>query len=261
MDSEAPSKAFLNREANGGRGDYGFDAPRVLVTIALPGVAALAAVAVGVALGWARALVVALAAVTLVELTVVSTYLYATRIGKHRVWADVLDSVAWRGDERGLDLGCGRGAVLIALARRLPRGHVTGLDIWDRVDQSGNEKAATERNAIVGGVADRVTVETGDIRELPFPAESFDVVTSSLVLHNLRSPVDRGQVLENAMRVLKPGGRLLVADIRNMDEYKRVLEGCGAENLAVHGFGFRACFGVPRLRLIAGSKQRGESTT
>jgi ubiquinone/menaquinone biosynthesis C-methylase UbiE len=212
-------------------------------------------VAVGVALGWATALVLGLAAVALVDLTIVGIYLYATRIGKHRAWAEVLDSIAWQGDERGLDLGCGRGAVLIALARRLPRGQVTGLDIWDCVDQSGNAKAATQRNAVTEGVADRVTVETGDIRELPFPGESFDVVTSSLVLHNLRSAADRGQVLENALRVLKPGGRLFVTDIRNIDEYKRVLEGCGAENLTVRGFGFRACFGVPRLRLISGSKQ------
>ena len=205
------------------------------------------------------AIVVPLVTLVLVDLVVVGSYLYATRIGKHRVWADVLDSVAWRGDEKGLDLGCGRGAVLIALARRLPRGHVTGLDIWERIDQSGNAKDVTDHNAFVEGVADRVKVETGDIRDLPFPAESFDVVTSSLVLHNLRSAVDRGQVLESAMRVLKPGGRLLITDIRNIDEYKLVLERCGAENLATHNFGFRACFGVPRLRLVSGSKQRAQA--
>ena len=162
----------------------------------LPGIAAVAALVTGVALDWAMAIVVPLVTLVLVDLVVVGSYLYATRIGKHRVWADVLDSVAWRGDEKGLDLGCGRGAVLIALARRLPRGHVTGLDIWERIDQSGNAKDVTDHNAFVEGVADRVKVETGDIRDLPFPAESFDVVTSSLVLHNLRSAVDRGQVLE-----------------------------------------------------------------
>ena len=81
-----------------------------------------------------------------------------------------------------------------------------------------------------------------------------DVVTTSLVLHNLRSPTDRQQVLQNAFRVLKPGGRLLVADIRNIDEYKLVLQECGAENLTVRDFGLRACFGLPRLRLISGSK-------
>ena len=245
---------LVGRKATTDPVDYGVDAPRALITIALPGVVALAAGAVGVALGWALGLIAALGALLLVDLAVVGLFLYATRVGKHRVWAEVLDSVAWRGDERGLDLGCGRGAVLVAVARRLPRGHVTDLDIWDRVDQSGNAKEITQRNAASEGVADRVAVETGDIRDLRFPAESFDVVTTSLVLHNLRSPTDRGQVLQNAFRVLKPGGRLLVADIRNIDEYKLVLQECGAENLSVRDFGLRACFGLPRLRLISGSK-------
>jgi arsenite methyltransferase len=104
-------------------------------------------------------------------------------------------------------------------------------------------------NAVLEGVADLVTIETVDIRDLEFPAESFDVVTSSLVLHNLRAPADRRQVLENALRVLRPEGRLLLADIRNIDEYKRVLERCGAEEVAVRDFGLRAAFGDPRLRL------------
>jgi ubiquinone/menaquinone biosynthesis C-methylase UbiE len=241
-------------KAGAGRGDYGIDAPRALITIALPGVAALAVAAVGIALGWAPGPVAVLGAVVVVDLAIVGTFLYATRVGKHRVWAEVLNSLMWRGDELGLDLGCGRGAVLIALARRLPRGHVTGLDIWDRVDQSGNAEAVTQRNAVAEGVADRVTVDTGDIRDLDFPTGTFDVVTTSLVLHNLRTPDDRKLVLQSAMDVLKPGGHLLVADIRNIDEYKLVLEQCGAEILAVRNFGVRACFGIPRLRLIVASK-------
>lgn len=244
-----------------GRGDYGIDAPRALMAIALPGVAALAAGAVGVALGWAPGLTAALGAVLVVDLAIVGTFLYATRVGKHRVWAEVLDSLSWRGDELGLDMGCGRGAVLIALARRLPRGHVTGLDIWDRVDQSGNAEALTHRNAVAEGVADRVTVDTGDLRDLDCPTGTFDVATTSLVLHNLPTPEDRKRVLRNAMDVLKPGGRLLVGDIRNIDEYKLVLEHCGAENLAVRSFGVRAQFGIPRLRLIVASKPSSRVAT
>lgn len=259
-DTLTATRRRLGRPAHPGRGDYGIDPPRALTSIALPGVAALGAVAAGVALGWTPGLIIGLGAVMLTDLAVVCAYLYATRIGKLRVWAEVLDSFMWRGDESGLDLGCGRGAVLIALARRLPRGRVTGIDIWDRVDQSGNAEAVTQRNAAAEGVADRVDVETGDIRELTFPAASFDVVTSSLVLHNLPSPADRERVLQNAMRVLKPGGRLLVADIRNIDEYRRVLEKCRAENLSVWDFGLRACFGIPRLRLISGLKQCAESS-
>ncbi len=244
----------MTGKAKPSRSRYGFDAPRAVMTIALPGVAAAAAVAAGVALGWATGLVVVFAVLFLVDLIVAVTHLYASRIRKHRVWAELLDAVAWRGDERGLDLGCGRGAALIALARRLPWGHVTGFDIWGRIDRSGNAKDVPDRNAFVGRVADHVEVETGDLQYLPFPSESFDVVTSSLVLHSLRSPAHRGQVLENATRVLKPGGRLLIADIRNIDEYKRALERYGFVHLAIHNFGLLACFGIPRLRVLSGSK-------
>lgn len=240
-------RLFSGKSAS--RARYGLDAPNGLIALALPGFAALTAAAVSLTLGWATELLIPVVALFCIDMTVVGLYLYTSRRGKHRVWAEVLESVPWQGDERGLDLGCGRGAVLIALARRLPRGHVTGVDIWDRVDQSGNAKSATERNVTLEGVADHVTIETADVRDLPFPAEDFDVVTSSLVLHNLPTTADRHQALENALRVLRPGGRFFLLDIRNIDEYKQLLHRSGAENVAVRDFGLRAAFGAPWLRL------------
>ena len=65
-------------------------------------------------------------------------------------------------------MGCGRGAVLTAVARRLTTGRVTGIDIWSTLDQSGNAKDVTARNASLEGVADRMEIETGDMRALPF---------------------------------------------------------------------------------------------
>src|SRR5258706_15862751 len=74
------------------------------------------------------------------------SFLYTTRRGKFVEWARILDRLQLRGDERVLDMGCGRGAVLTAVARRLTTGRVTGIDIWSTHDQSGNPKDVTARN-------------------------------------------------------------------------------------------------------------------
>jgi SAM-dependent methyltransferase len=138
-------------------------------------------------------------------------YLHTTLRGKLRSWERELDRAGLRGDEQLLDLGCGRGAVLIAAARRLPAGHAVGADLWTG-DQSGNRPEATLANAAAAGVADRVEVHTADITALPFPDDSFDVVTSAMAIHNIASPAGRYRALDEAMRVLRPGGQLLIAD-------------------------------------------------
>ena len=154
-------------------------------------------------------------------------YVNATRRGKFQVWAEVLDDAGLRGDENALDLGCGRGAVTVALATRLPRGHVTGIDLWRNVDQSGNNTAATERNLAMNGVTDRVTLATADMTELPFADDTFNIVTASLSIHNVKPAEGRSAAIREAIRVLKPGGRLLVVDISRIEEYTKTLGEAG----------------------------------
>jgi ubiquinone/menaquinone biosynthesis C-methylase UbiE len=138
-------------------------------------------------------------------------FLHTTLRGKLRIWERELDRAGLVGSERLLDLGCGRGAVLIEAARRLPTGRAVGADLWSR-DQSGNGPEATLANAAAAGVADRVEVHTADMTALPFADGCFDVVTSAMAIHNIRSPEGRYRAVDEAMRVLRPGGQLLVAD-------------------------------------------------
>jgi arsenite methyltransferase len=251
--SSTPKKPATGTPAHA---DYGFDAPKVPLFLGLGGVAALIVAAISALQGWGMVPTGWFALVGVANLGCAALYVYTTRHGKHRAWAKILDSIEWRGDETVLDLGCGRGAVLIAAAQRLPRGRAIGVDVWKTGDQSGNSIAVTHRNAVLEGVADRVQVETADIRDLPFDEAEFDTVVSSLVLHNIPSPSDRRRALAQAVQVLRPGGRLLLADILHVNEYRRELERLGLRDVTVRELGPGTWFGNPfmRTRLVAGTK-------
>jgi ubiquinone/menaquinone biosynthesis C-methylase UbiE len=192
-----------------------------------------------------------------------ASYLYTTLRGKFDAWSDLLDELHLRGDERVLDMGTGRGAVLLQAAQRLPRGRAVGLDLWKGADQSGNSPEATTRNAELEGVVDRVELHTGDMRAMPFPDSSFDVVLSSLALHNITEPAGRQKAIDEAVRVLKPGGRLLIADIQHSQAYGDRLRQLGLSDVVHRELGPRFWYGGPWMatRLVsAGRPERPQAT-
>src|SRR5947209_8278271 len=144
------------------RGDYGFDEPVWLILLAAIGLAwTVVAAALALLAGtWLAVVAAALAACALLS---AASYLYTTRAGKFVVWARLLSDLGLRGDERLLDMGCGRGAVLLMAAKLVPRGRAVGVDLWRTAEQSGNASAVTEANASREGVADRVELHTGDM--------------------------------------------------------------------------------------------------
>ena len=149
---------------------------------------------------------------------------FSSRVAKRRTRERLLDLaqtvVPWTGDEQVLDVGCGRGLMMIGAARRLSTGISVGVDLWRAEDQDRNTPDATAENARRAGVAERVRVETGDARALPFADGTFDVVLSHWVVHNLPDAGDRACVLDEMLRVLRRGGVLVLADIANLDEYR-----------------------------------------
>jgi arsenite methyltransferase len=185
------------------RGDYGYDAPYFPVIFGFLSLAA----GIGAAICWQQGLIRPAGQMTLYFVFFVantSSFLYTTRRGKFLEWDRILDHLHLRGDEGVLDMGCGRGAVLTAVARRLATGRVTGVDIWSTKDQSGNARDVTLLNASLEGVGDRVQIDTGDMRALPYPDATFDLVVSSLAIHNIRSNVDRKRAIVEGFRVLNP---------------------------------------------------------
>ena len=239
----------------GRKADYGVDDPRVPIALTLSGAGSVAIALVS----WAFGLVPGIVFFGLAGLSGVggaAGYMYATLWGKHRAWARILEGAGLRGDERALDIGCGRGAVLVRAAKRLPRGRAVGADIWTR-DQSGNSASATRQNAQAEGVADRVDLTTADARHLPFVDGTFDLVLSSLAIHNIPSADGRREALAEALRVLKPGGRMLIADLFSVGTYPAELESLGATGVSIRELGPDAWFGNPfvRTRLVTAGKR------
>lgn len=198
-----------------GRATYGFDAPGVMFGLLAAGAAAsgaglaLLALATGLLAGLGGALV----AVGLVPLGLGLSMVVYGLVGKRRMRDRMIGLVDWRGDEQVLDIGTGRGLLLIAAAKRLGRrGRATGVDIWREEDLSGNSLDALAENVAVEGVEDRVSLRTEDARRLSFPDASFDVVLSLFCIHNIEREDERREACREIARVLKPGGRVLVGE-------------------------------------------------
>ena len=188
-------------------------------------------------------------------------YWYSTGPGKLSVWRELLDELDLRGDERLLDIGCGRGAVLITAARRLPHGRATGADIWRLRDQTGNSRAAAERNARIEGVSDQVEFVEADARDLPVLPNSYDVVVSNLAFANIHGEEERAKALREAVRVLRPGGRMRIVDDPRAGRYADVLRAAGCSDVEVRRLDWRTWFGLPghHLVLVAASKPAADT--
>ncbi|NUW32711.1 methyltransferase domain-containing protein [Nonomuraea sp. SMC257] len=225
------------------RGRYGFDAPLALLGLVIGALVVLVLSVTSFMQGVPVAGVAFLLGGIYTSASAAS-YLYTTRRGKFAVWAEELERL--KGDERLLDLGCGRGAVLLLAAERLPEGRATGLDLWRSRDQSGNDESVTRGNAEAEGV--RVDLVTGDMRELSFEDASFDVIVSSLAVHNIPDAEGRARAVREAHRVLRPGGLLLLADFQHTPAYEQTLRELGVVDVRRRDLGWRFWYGGPWFR-------------
>ncbi|MBU4175419.1 MAG: class I SAM-dependent methyltransferase [Actinobacteria bacterium] len=102
-----------------------------------------------------------------------------------------------------LDLGCGTGNIINAVLKRFPEASVTGID---------PSEGMRETTAVRFADNPRVRVSDGNALSIPLGSGEFDYVLSNLVLHHLL-PEERGACAGEIARVLKPGGRLVYADM------------------------------------------------
>lgn len=215
------------------RPDYGIDAPGVVRNLFLAGTAGLLLWASRVAGLWSGEIWIFQVGPAGLGVAVgglgMGTYMFwSSRVGKRKERDQLLDCVPWRGDETVLDVGCGRGLLLLGAAKRLAKGgKAFGIDLWQTQDLSGNRPEATLENARLEGVAERVEVKTADMRSIPFPDATFDVVVSKEAIHNVYDAAERATALREIARVLKPGGAVVISDIRHFREYCEQLKSRG----------------------------------
>ena len=124
---------------------------------------------------------------------------YARNSGAQQGWAlELIAKLGLAGGESVLDLGCGDGKVTAEIARRVPRGRVTGLD-------SSPDMIRLAQSAFPPSANPNLGFRLGDARALDFDG-IFDVVFSNATLHWVKG---HGPVLKGAARSLKPGGTIL----------------------------------------------------
>src|SRR5262245_6326569 len=157
--------------------------------------------------------------------------LWYSKVGKLRIREQVLQQIDLCGSEAVLDVGCGRGLLLIGAAQRLTTGKAFGIDRWQRDALSGNAGQAAFDNASIEGVTERVEISAADVRELPFDDAAFDVVVSNFVVHEVNTESDRRKMLSEMVRVLKPGGRLAVVDFIFTASCARFLREAGVKDV------------------------------
>ena len=123
----------------------------------------------------------------------------------------VLDQLAWNGDGKLLDIGCGNGALAIEAAKKYPLSQVTGIDSWGAAWEYS--KKSCEENAAIAGVKERVFFKKASAASLPFEGEFFDVTVSNFVFHEVRDIKDKKDAIKESLCVLKSGGLFVFQDL------------------------------------------------
>jgi arsenite methyltransferase len=239
---------------NAGKPEYGIDAPGVIRNLFVIGLALLVlarflpVVTLGPMKFVLRPMAIWMGALCLLE--GLAMILYA-KVGKFRHRDRMLARVNWTGNETVLDVGTGRGLLMIGAAKKLTAGKAVGIDIWSKEDLSGNSREKTLRNVELEGVSGRVEVRDDDATAMKFPDGSFDVVLSNLCIHNIPARAGRDQACREIVRVLKPGGKALISDCKNTADYLAAFQAAGA-TASRSGLDFLHTF--PPLRIVEVTK-------
>ncbi|MFT8889201.1 MAG: class I SAM-dependent methyltransferase [Ethanoligenens sp.] len=128
-----------------------------------------------------------------------------------KILDNVLRYLDWDGNGTLLDIGCGSGALTLKAAKKYSTAQVIGMDYWGAMWDYAQSQC--EANAQLEGVAARAVFQKGDAAHLNFSNEYFDAAVSNFVFHEVHTQPDKLALIQEAMRVLKPGAPFAFEDV------------------------------------------------
>ncbi|MCW4009248.1 MAG: class I SAM-dependent methyltransferase [Candidatus Bathyarchaeota archaeon] len=148
----------------------------------------------------------------------------------------VLDRLNWSGQGHAIDIGCGNGVLTVKLSQKYPEAKVTGIDYWG--GKWEYSKGVCEKNAAIEQVLGRVSFQKASASKLPFEDEHFDAAISNFVFHEVADAKDKREVIKEALRVVKKGGKFAFQDLflekhiyGEVDDLLREIRQWGVENV------------------------------
>jgi ubiquinone/menaquinone biosynthesis C-methylase UbiE len=130
-----------------------------------------------------------------------------------------------------LEIGIGSGMGAIILAHHNADIEIDAIDIFNIVDHQNNSLKLCQNNLKAANVNHKVTVKKADMRTIPFDNHHFDAAFGILSIHNLENKTERKKALTEIIRVIKPGGKIVIIDFKYHNEYRKQLQQLGAKKI------------------------------
>lgn len=137
------------------------------------------------------------------------------------------------GHRKVLEIGIGSRLGAITLAENNPAMRIDAIDTFNINDHKNNSLTLCQHNLKASHVDKNVTAHTADMRDMPFNSNHFDAAFGILSIHNLKRKIERKTALLEIIRVIKPGGKLIIIDFKYHKEYRKHLRQLGATGISI----------------------------